>query len=175
MTSPGTRRELSERIERGWAELDRMLDGLSDEQLAAPGRDGWAIKDHVAHLAAWERSTVALLEGRDRQAAMGLAGGREHERGSEIEHEVEELNERLFALHRDLGPAGARALLSATHDELRAALAQLDDADLQAPYARFQPGDADEVRPVVGWIAGNTYEHVEEHQPWITEIMGRRS
>jgi hypothetical protein len=32
------------------------------------------VKDHLAHLAAWNLSLVALLEGRDREAALGVGG-----------------------------------------------------------------------------------------------------
>jgi hypothetical protein len=48
-----------------------------------------------------------------------------------------------------------------------AALGKLDDADLEKPYSHYQPGDPDEKRPVVGWVAGNTYEHYAEHTNWI--------
>lgn len=165
MTMPGDKSELMERIERAWQELDQMVGALSDEQLSAPGADGWAIKDHLAHMAVWERSLVALLEGRDRSAAMGLQDA--------ASLDTDELNARIYAQHRGFTAAEARALLGTTHDEVRAALARLSYADLQAPYGRYQPQETGDRKdePVIGWVAGNTYEHVDEHRTWIADLM----
>jgi len=162
---PGGRSDALGRAERSWKDLDQLIGPLSDEQLARPGRDGWAIKDHLAHLAAWELSLVALLEGRDRSAAMGVPEA--------ADLDTDELNGRLFTLHRDLPPAGARALLERANDQVRTALAGLSDDDLQRPYAHYQPlaegpSSAD---PVVGWVAGNTFDHVEEHRQLIAEMI----
>jgi hypothetical protein len=54
------------------------------------------------------------------------------------------------------------------------ALEKLSDADLQKPYSHYQPGDPDEKRPVIEWVAGNTYEHYEEHAGWIKELVAQR-
>src|SRR5262245_56793436 len=132
MTETGGRSEALERAERSWKDLDRLVATLSDEQLTRPGRDGWAIKDHLAHLAAWELSLGALLEGRDRPAAMGVPDA--------ADLDTDQLNVRLFALHRYLPPAEARALLEQANERVRTVLAGLSDDDLQRPYAHYQPG-----------------------------------
>jgi Mycothiol maleylpyruvate isomerase N-terminal domain len=31
-----------------------VIDGLTDEQMSEPSIDGWAVKDHLAHLALWD-------------------------------------------------------------------------------------------------------------------------
>lgn len=36
------------------AELLDAIDGLSDAALSEPSLDGWSVKDHLAHLAAWD-------------------------------------------------------------------------------------------------------------------------
>jgi hypothetical protein len=54
-TFPATKAELMARIEREWAVLQALLAQVSEEQMEAPGADGWSVKDQVAHLAAWER------------------------------------------------------------------------------------------------------------------------
>jgi hypothetical protein len=163
--TPSGRSDALERAERSWKDLDQLVGPLSDEQLARPGRDGWAIKDHLAHLAAWELSLVALLEGRDRPAAMGVPDA--------ARLDTDELNARLFTLHRDLPPAGARALLKRANDQVRAALARLSDEDLQRPYSHYQPGaeHASSADPVIGWVAGNTFDHVDEHRHLIVEMI----
>lgn len=35
-------------------ELLAAIDGLSDELITEPSLDGWSVKDHLAHLAAWD-------------------------------------------------------------------------------------------------------------------------
>ena len=35
--------------------------------------DGWTVKDHLDHIAAWEKSLIALLDGSNRAAAMGIS------------------------------------------------------------------------------------------------------
>jgi len=45
--------------------LNQRLAGLR----AAHDQQGWRVKDHLTHIAAWEQSLLALLEGRDRWAS----------------------------------------------------------------------------------------------------------
>lgn len=169
MSTQSDKAELMDRIERSWQELERTVSQFSEEQLTTPGPDGWAIKDHLAHLAVWERSLVALLEGRDRAAAMGLADA--------AGLDEDEVNRRLHLQHRDITASDARALLSRTHDEVRIALGKLSGADLQAPYRRYQPGDpgSREDEPVIHWVAGNTYEHADQHRGWMAELIQRQT
>jgi hypothetical protein len=64
--------EVLGRLDTAWNELDGLVRGIQVGARIAPGTDGWAIKDHLVHIAAWEQSLLALLEGRDRDSAMGL-------------------------------------------------------------------------------------------------------
>jgi hypothetical protein len=151
--------DLRDRIDRSWTEL---LDVAQAKGLATTGPDGWAVKDHLTHLAAWENSLLALIEGRDRTTAMGI----EH-----LESETEDdVNKRVFEMHREKSPAEALRFLRETHARLMAALDKLEPDDLDRPYSHFQPGDPDESRPVREWVAGNTYDHYAEHIGWIKEL-----
>jgi uncharacterized damage-inducible protein DinB len=156
-----------DRIEGSWRPLMELVDGMDDATLAAPGPDGWAIKDHLFHLAAWELSLLALVEGKDRQAAMGVT--------LDPEAETDPINDAVFQLHRRESVEAARKYLGDSHSRLVAALAELTDADLQRPYSFYQPGDVVEMRPVIGWVGGNTYEHYDEHAGWIKEHPATRS
>jgi hypothetical protein len=166
MSAPNVKSELLDRVERSWKELEQLVSALGDDQVMRPGPDGWAIKDHLAHLAAWELSLVGLLEGRDRVAAMGLpAGGHP---------DLDQLNADVFARYRGLGPAEARGLLEDANAQVRTALERLSDEDLQRPYAHYQAqeNDARSTQPVIGWVVGNTYEHVQEHRQMIAGLVG---
>jgi hypothetical protein len=147
------------RIEAGWKELGELVNQVEDAAgLNKVGADGWTVKDHLAHLAAWEHSLLALIEGRDRSGAMGL---------NEPSEEIDVINEAIRKLHATDTADEALGYFRDSHAQLMAALGKLDDADLEKPYSHYQPGDPDEKRPVVGWVAGNTYEHYAEHTNWI--------
>jgi len=76
MTDQGTaearmsKGELLERIQESYAALGETLRPLSEDQLDRPGPSGWAVKDHLAHLAVWELGIAELLQRRPRFAAM---------------------------------------------------------------------------------------------------------
>jgi uncharacterized protein (TIGR03083 family) len=156
------RNELVDRIDRSWRELDDLASNVDDELLRAPVSDGWTVKDHLVHLAAWEESLLALLEGRDRAAAMGVPGM--EDAGTEA------INAAVFDQHRDQAPDQALAGFRQTHRRLLDRLAQLSDEDLSRPYSDFQPGTGEE-RPVGGWVAGNTFEHYAEHLSYIRPAL----
>jgi hypothetical protein len=80
--------------------------------------------------------------------------------------------------HRNKTPQEAVAFFAGTHAQLMSALDKLSYDDLQLPYSHYQSeiiGVEGVDRPVVGWVAGNTYEHYEEHIPWMTSLVAERS
>jgi hypothetical protein len=53
-------------------------------------------------------------------------------------------------------------------------LAPLTDEDLVKPYSHYQPqaaGEGDN-RKVIGWIMGNTFDHVSEHLDAMRALAG---
>jgi uncharacterized protein (TIGR03083 family) len=162
-----TRTEWVERIEQSWRELDELVAVLDAAALEAPVADGWRVKDHLAHLAAWEESLVALLEGRDREAAVGVSGlGKA---------DVDSVNAAIWERHREDSPEQAVWSLRDTHRRLLARLDQLGEEDLSRPYLHYQPGssgDPDDEKPVSEWVAVNTFEHYAEHVPLIRSAAG---
>lgn len=161
--SPLTKEQLVERIEGGWAELDRLQAGLDDAPNPGAAGGGWSLKDHLAHIAAWELSLVALLTGDDREAAVGVPAGAV---------ETDSINAIIHERLRGLTAAEVRALLRGTRAQLRDALAPLTDADLVRPYSHYQPHEEGENRPVIGWILGNTADHVAEHVDAMRALAG---
>jgi uncharacterized protein (TIGR03083 family) len=156
-----------EPIETSWAELADLVDQISAASgLTTVGADGWTVKDHVAHVGAWERSLLALIVGQSRAAAMGV---------SETAEGTDAINEEIRKLHAKDTPEEALAYFRDSHAQMVAELGKLSDADLQKPYSAFQPSEPDEKRPVVGWVAGNTYEHYAEHIAWINHLIRESS
>ncbi|MFN8453433.1 MAG: DinB family protein [Anaerolineae bacterium] len=163
---PLTKTELLERIETGRLALAETLNRLSEAECLRPDAHGWSIKDHLAHLAAWEMSIVALLRRQPRWAAMGL------DEATLADADEETENNYLYQLHRDRSLTEVMAYFEDVHHQMVAVLATLNDEDLHKPCAHYDPneakGNAD--RPVLGWIIGNTYEHYAEHKTWIEAI-----
>ena len=165
-TDAPTKAELLVHIDRAWSALQDAIAGADDPQLVATGPDGWSVKDHLAHLAAWQQSLLALLEGRPRHAAMGIDTPT-WETGDEAA-----INAALYEHHRDRPLPDVLEFSRRSHEQVLAALAPLTDLDLLRPYSHYQPDDPPfNPDPVVGWIAGNTYEHVEEHLAVIHRLL----
>jgi hypothetical protein len=157
------------RVEESWNQLASLVDTLGPAGLTLTGADGWAVKDHLAHIAAWEQSLLALVEKRDRAEAMGLR---------EPTGDTDAINRSLWELHRAMTPEEALAYFRETHARLMAALERMTDADLMLPYNDYQPDaprDTADNRPVGEWIAGNTYEHYDEHVAWMNQLIRESS
>ena len=158
-----------EPIEKSWKELNALVDSLGPSGLSLTGPDGWAVKDHLIHVAAWEHSLLALLDGADRHQAMGV--------GRDVD-ETDAINAAVWAMHKDKTPEEALDYFHRTHALLMKRLGGMSDADLQLPYNHYQPNeprDPDDNRPALDWVAGNTYEHYAEHRDWINQLVRNSS
>ncbi|MBI1881533.1 MAG: ClbS/DfsB family four-helix bundle protein [Chloroflexi bacterium] len=165
---PSTKGELLAQIEQERAALEQMLSRLSEAQLLTPNPDsGWTIKDHLAHLGAWEVGIAALLQRRPRWEAMGL------DEATVASHETDDLNALIYRQHQGRPLAEVLAYFQDTHRQMLAALDRLTDEELFKPYDYYEGGEAgdDDTRPIIGWIISNTYEHYAEHQGWIEAIL----
>jgi len=154
-----------EPVERSWAELNSLVESLGPSGLSLRGADGWAVKDHLIHVAAWEHSLLALLEGADRHQAMGVA--------SDVDA-TDAINAAVWAMHRDKSPEEALEYFRQTHALLLKLLRTMSDEDLRLPYNHYQPNEprnASDDRQALDWVAGNTYEHYAEHVDWINQLV----
>src|SRR6202521_1397680 len=124
------------RIEAAWNQLVELINQVEDAAgLNKVGTDGWTVKDHLAHVGAWEHSLLALVQGQDRVAAMGVA---------EAPGGTDAINQQIRKLHAKESPEEALAYFCDAHAQMVSALGKLSDADLQKPYSHFQPSDPDE-------------------------------
>ena len=145
-------------------ELEDLVRDITDKGLAAPGPDGgWAIKDHLVHIGAWEHWLLALFEHRDRLAAMGAAGSA---------RDVDAVNAAVWEKHRHDSVEQARAYFDDAHRKVMAVLDKQSTEDFERPYkAFFEPAEGEaSTQPVLVAVAANTYEHYEEHIGWIKRM-----
>lgn len=161
LPAPWTVAELLGRMPPARTALLDVVRGLSPARLAMPGPEGWAVKDHLAHLALWERMIVAHLRDRSDHT---LAGMRADEYA---DADLGTLNARLHALSRDWTPQAAVAELHAARAATKEWLHSLSDSDLLRPYWDDDPSR----RTAAEKIAGDTYRHDIEHREWIVEML----
>ncbi len=121
-----------EPIEKSWSELNRLVESLGQIGLTTTGPDGWAVKDHLVHVAAWEHSLIALLDGSDRRSAMGV--------GPEVS-ETDSINAAVWSLHREETPEQALAYFHQTHAQLMKLLGGMSEAHGldKSAHERVQP------------------------------------
>jgi len=159
-----------EDIDRTWSELNEALDNLSDDQLTnIHDAEGWSAKDHITHMAAWERSALFFLQGKPRHEGIGV------NRELYMNGDDDEINAEVRDQKKDLSLAEARAELSEVNGQLLDLLAPMTDADLLKTYKQYlpdEPGD-DDGRPAFDVVYGNSANHFEEHLGWIKSLVSR--
>ena len=158
--------EIVRRIETSWDELNALASAMDADALAAPGPEGWAVKDHLVHVGAWEHWLLALFEHRDKLAAMGAA---------DANKEIDDVNAVVFEKHRGDTVQQALAYFHDAHEQLMAVLRRQTTEDFDRPYTTFfDAGREPSQLPVLDAVAGNTYDHYPEHVQWIKELTASR-
>ena len=167
MTEQIGKMELMERVTAGYEAFERALRGLDETHIGRPGPDGgWAIKDHLFHLAAWERGIAWLLGRRSRTEGMEITAEEWYTLT------MDQVNDLVYQRNRERPAAEALTAFREAHREMLDALAPLSDADLQRPYEAYGEGGGRSAdRPIIGWIIGDTYEHYEEHLTYLQAIL----
>jgi len=166
--SPQSKPELERRLDASWDRLQRRIGELDAGQLDGPADSaGWTAKDHLAHLAAWERSMVYLLQGKPRHEGLGV------EEAVYLDGDEDAINAVIQAATRDLPLADVLAVLRSTHEHLRSLVAEMSDEDLRQPYSHFLPDEPgrDDGRPIIERISANGDAHFAEHLGYIEVIL----
>lgn len=126
------------------------LDGLTDEQMSEPTIDGWAVKDHLAHLALWDDIRAAEVE----RISAGFESA-----WKMTEHQDEDHNATGFELRRSMSAAQARW-------ELERSRRKLLDAITAAPPEALDPSRYG--------AAGLRSGHEDQHSGWIARWRGEK-
>jgi carboxymethylenebutenolidase len=157
---PQTDADLVDRIEQGWAELQATWAGLPDAALTRRGPAGWSIKDHIGHVTFWENWLLrSIIDGEPAEAVTGIA--------AETLADIDAVNAIAAARTAEQPLATVLRESATTHEAL---LTRLRAQPLSAWLQPRFPDDPDE-RPLLLWIAGNTWGHYEEHIAWIRNLL----
>ncbi len=127
-SQPERQEEVLANIRAARAELEAAFAGVSEEKLTGPVTDGgWTIKDHLAHIAEWQRRALALLDGK--HPADGFQIDQET---FEQFADVHEINEHLFQRNRDRSLSDVIEDFRQTHQQVINRVEAMSDKDLQA-------------------------------------------
>lgn len=157
--------DLRARIERAWDALETQVAAYPEDVLTGPsGEAGWSIKDHLAHLTAWEAGVVGIIrDGVTQDVTMSV------DRAVWDAGDLDAVNERIRVQTADAPLAEVLAARQATHRELLAALRTLTAERLGERWTDGT-GDAQDAPTILQKVTGNTVEHYPEHAQWIAAI-----
>jgi hypothetical protein len=127
MGMPPTNVVLLDAATRERETLSEMLAGLTREQLLWLGAYGWSAKDHVAHLAEWERMLFSWYDAGWRGKSPAVPGE------GYTWATLSDLNQRIFDQYRD---AQLERVMADWHDTSRRLIALTEatsEADLFTP------------------------------------------
>jgi hypothetical protein len=167
-STPKTTAELLSLVDQAWTALEATVARLKPAQLTDV-RDpaGWAVKDHLMHVASWEDALLARLTGRPLHEALGLDE-------ATLSQDEDAQNAAIFALHRHRPLQDVLEVARASHRATRARLAALGDRAVAGSVADIvPPGVNRDESPAAAWIAGNTWEHYNAHLGWTRELVDR--
>lgn len=156
------------KMQEGWDKFQAYLKTLTPEQMTQPtDAVGWTVKDHLAHLAAWEDGIAALLRKQSRRERMGL------DEATWASEGFDEQNAAVREQHKNKSLDEVMRFFAEAHQRLVEAVQSLTDDDLKRSYDYYAQKPAMDESPdrmVIWSIVGNSYGHYEEHQPWIDAI-----
>lgn len=164
-----TRDDLLAQIETAWSMLIQSLDRLTAASLTNHSdAAGWTVKDHVVHLAGWENTVVAMLNGRPRYEGLGVI------EAIYASADVDASNEAHVRANDALSMGEARAELERVHADLLELLRPMSDEDLARPVSDFisEGPDLTDDRPAIDVVFANTTEHYREHHEWMMALAG---
>lgn len=150
------------------ASLWAVIDIHNEKELTGPREvGGWSAKDHLAHLAAWERGFVFLLHGHALRDGLGVS--EETYRSGDFDTINAEIEDHV----KDRLLPDILTDLRAVHTELLGAIGSMTDEDLHEPIACTPPWE-DEHQPqppLADKIPGYTFEHLDQHREWIETLL----
>ena len=159
---PTNTTELLTRIETEWDQLLAVVDQLSPAALTVPAEDGWSPKDQLAHLAHWEQWLL-----RHHMAGEPAHDVMQVDAQLLEEFDVDRVNEIVLARSQERSLAAVLEELHRGHAQVVNTLTALPFADLLRPRYADDP----EARPLLGWVAGDTYEQYQEHREILARLL----
>lgn len=157
--------EVLEDIHSARAEIEAIIDQLSPEQMTgATDEGGWSIKDHLAHIAEWQRRGLAIIEGRTSWEALGI------DRETWESKDIDEINQIIYERHKDESLREVLTDFRKTQEKVILTLEQMNEDDLD----RAIPDSFNEkYRRVIDLVEANFSGHDRDHVEDIRELANQ--
>lgn len=168
-TTASEKSELLTRMRAGWAEVEASYGQLSPEQQSTlKDAAGWTPKDHLGHLGTWLWVALARVDGSEEASIFGMDDGTYATTWAEP-NGIDALNAAAVRLQRGKSYQTLLNETRALHRQLVGAVQALSEAQLdRLPF----PDEPDRGR-LVDQVAGNSYEHYQEHVAYLRALLGQ--
>jgi hypothetical protein len=160
MTEHKDKAELLSEMQNGYDNFETLLSSLSEDQMTTPGVNGaWSVKDHLAHLSAWQRYVLDTMQA----TQQGIKLSHPWKNMSE-----DEINEQIYQVNKERSLADVRSESRSMYQLLRDRVSRMTTEELNqlSPSSRRSPWEH---------IAGNVHEHYQEHSEIIQRWLARQN
>lgn len=146
-----------------YAVLEGILTPLGETQMTTEGVMGeWSIKDILAHIASWQHRLLAWLNAAIRREGPAISGPDNVE-------EMDALNAQFYQENKSRSLDEVLTDFRTTYLQIIDVVQAMHEEDLTNPD-RFVWAEG---RPLWRLVAGDTYEHYQEHIGQVKEWLAR--
>ena len=151
---------LLERIAASHSALDQLVEMLDESAFTRIAWD-WTVKDHLSHIALWERVSIAAAQGAAEWDVVDI------DQSLWQEGRFNDINATWQQRHAAVPLADVLADFRDTHDRLISTLSGLTDADL----GRLLDPASGSSRTLSDRLSGITYKHYDLHRAAIVDAL----
>ena len=150
--------EVVEQIRAARSEIEAIIEELPPEQMTdVRDEGGWSIKDHLAHIAEWQRHALALLHGVPPHEAWGI------DRETHQQLDLDGINAMIHERNLDRSLSHVLREFRKAHEQGIMEIERLSEDDLQRDLPGREPdgwvtiGDA-----LIGTFVRHDTDHVDD-------------
>ncbi|HXZ06283.1 MAG TPA: ClbS/DfsB family four-helix bundle protein [Ktedonobacteraceae bacterium] len=163
MTEQLNKTSILKQMSTSYAALEEILTSLDKKQYFTEGViPGWSIKDVLAHIASWHHRLLKWLDAAARNEEPTISGPDNVE-------EMDALNAQFYQENKALPLDEVMADFRSSYQQIMDITQVMAEEDLMNPH-RFAWSQG---RPLWHLIAGDTFEHYQEHTAQIQEWLDK--
>ena len=161
---PKDKSDLLDAIQTEREILESLMAGLSESQIVDIGVEAsWSIKDILAHIAAWERVAIDIIQAaRDGEALKSYI--------PKIFKSIDDFNATIYDTHKDDPSADVMAEFKASHNDFLSIISSLSEDFISSNL----PFEGTEELTIQYMISANTHWHYKEHSESIQNWLASR-
>ena len=162
--SPTSKTDLVNVINSEWEKLNSLLDGLPESHMVEPSLDGnWSIKDTLAHIAAWERVAMEIIQTARESKPLNPDI-------PEIFENIDQFNAKIYEENRHKLLVDVLKDFQSVYSDF---LAHIESMDENFLFSNLPFKDVENLK-IQDIISANTHWHHKEHrqdiQKWLAEL-----